>query len=66
MIIVFFEKYVLVDPDINNERVTTVVKDWDMNNEQFSEISNINILRNINVSYPAFSSAIVFYSMVAY
>lgn len=33
MIIVFFEKYVLVDPDINNERVTTVVKDWDIDNE---------------------------------
>jgi hypothetical protein len=32
MIIVFFEKYVLVDPDINADKVTSVVKDWDIDN----------------------------------
>jgi len=67
MIIIFFEKFVLVDPDnINADKITEIAKDWDLNNEDVSELTNYNILRNINVSYPAFSSAIVFYSVVAY
>jgi hypothetical protein len=67
MIIIFFEKFVLVDPDnINADMKTEIAKDWDLNNENISELTNYNILRNINVSYPALSSAIVFYSVVAY
>jgi len=66
MFVVFFEKFVLVDSDINADKATTIVKDWDMDNFETSELTHINILKNISVSFPAFSSAIVFYSMVAY
>lgn len=34
MFVVFFEKFVLVDPDINADKVTTgIVKDWDLEND---------------------------------
>lgn len=66
MFVVFFEKYVLVDPDVNAERVTMIVKDWELDENELSELTNTSILRSGSISYPAFSSALVFYSIVAY
>jgi hypothetical protein len=66
MFVIFFEKFVLVDPDVIADKVTNFAADWDIVKDESSQLSHIQILKNTMVSYPAFSTVIVFCSLIAH